>query len=123
MFCDKIVKLSVNLNKSNLLNSYLKFTDLTHFCIFCNHFYYGEKYDIWFYVKGKQTFVNLVLLYKAPGKKRLSERCSKERRYPDDLLNIDNICFELMIDQIYPTEHQLNKDSASNLSSIITRNI
>ena len=28
-------------------------------------------------------------------------------RYRDDLLNIDNICFDQMVDRIYPTELQL----------------
>ena len=30
-------------------------------------------------------------------------------RYLDDLLNIDNPYFEQMVDQIYPTELQLNR--------------
>ena len=35
-------------------------------------------------------------------------------RYLDDLLNIDNPYFEQMVDQIYPTELQLNKANSSN---------
>ena len=35
-------------------------------------------------------------------------------RYLDDLLNIDNIHFELMFQRIYPAEHQLNKAYASD---------
>ena len=35
-------------------------------------------------------------------------------RYLDDLLNIDNPCFEQMVDQIYPTEFQLNKANSSD---------
>ena len=31
------------------------------------------------------------------------------RKYQDDLLNIDNLYFEQMIGEIYPTECQLNK--------------
>ena len=35
-------------------------------------------------------------------------------RYLDDLLNIDNPCFEQMLGQIYPTELQLNKANTSD---------
>ena len=35
-------------------------------------------------------------------------------RYFDDLLNIDNPYFELMVGQIYPTEHHLNKANYSD---------
>ena len=35
-------------------------------------------------------------------------------RYPDNLLNIDNIHFEHMINRIYPAELQLNKANASD---------
>ena len=35
-------------------------------------------------------------------------------RYLDDLLNIDNIYFDLMVDRIYPTELQLNKANSSD---------
>ena len=35
-------------------------------------------------------------------------------RYLDDLLNIDNPYFEQMVDQIYPTELQLNKANSSD---------
>ena len=35
-------------------------------------------------------------------------------RYLDDLLNIDNIYFEQMVGQIYPTELQLNKANSSD---------
>ena len=35
-------------------------------------------------------------------------------RYLDDLLNIDNIHFELMVHRIYPAELQLNKANASD---------
>ena len=35
-------------------------------------------------------------------------------RYLDDLLNIDNIHFELMVHRIYPAELQLNKDNATD---------
>ena len=35
-------------------------------------------------------------------------------RYLDDLLNIDNPCFEQMVGRIYPTELQLNKANSSD---------
>ena len=35
-------------------------------------------------------------------------------RYLDDLLNIDNPCFEQMVGQIYPTELHLNKANSSD---------
>ena len=37
------------------------------------------------------------------------EAFNSTSRYLDDLLNIDNIYFDQMADQIYPTELQLNK--------------
>ena len=51
-------------------------------------------------------------------------------RYLDDLLNIDNLYFEQMVGQIYPTELQLNKANYSDtvapfldLNLSITNNI
>ena len=35
-------------------------------------------------------------------------------RYLDDILNIDNVCFDNMISQIYPSELQLNKTNTSD---------
>ena len=35
-------------------------------------------------------------------------------RYLDDLLNIDNPYFEVIVGRIYPPELQLNKDKASD---------
>ena len=35
-------------------------------------------------------------------------------RYLDDLLNTDNIYFDLMVDRIYPTEFQLNRANSSD---------
>ena len=35
-------------------------------------------------------------------------------RYLDDLLNIDNVHVEQMVDQIYPSELQLNKTNSSD---------
>ena len=37
------------------------------------------------------------------------EAFNSTSRYLDDLLNIDNPCFEGMVNQIYPPELQLNK--------------
>ena len=42
------------------------------------------------------------------------EAFNSTSRYLDDLLNIDNPCFEQMVDQIYPTEFQLNKANSSD---------
>ena len=39
-------------------------------------------------------------------------------RYLDDILNIDNVYFDTMISQIYPSELQLNKANTSNTESI-----
>ena len=41
------------------------------------------------------------------------EALNSTSRYLDDLLNIDNPYFEQMLDQIYPTELQLNKANSS----------
>ena len=58
------------------------------------------------------------------------ETFNSTSRYLDDLLNIDNACFEQMIDQIYLTELQLNKANSSdteapffNLNFTITNGI
>ena len=42
------------------------------------------------------------------------EAFNSTSRYLDDLLNIDNPYFEQMVDQIYPTELQLNKANSSD---------
>ena len=42
------------------------------------------------------------------------EALDSTSRYLDDLLNIDNPYFEQMLDQIYPTELQLNKANSSD---------
>ena len=42
------------------------------------------------------------------------EAFNSTSRYLDDLLNIDNPCFEQMVVQIYPTELQLNKANSSD---------
>ena len=40
-------------------------------------------------------------------------------RYLDDILNIDNVYFDTMISQIYPSEIQLNKASTSGTKACI----
>ena len=42
------------------------------------------------------------------------EAFNSTSRYLDDILNIDNPYFEQMVDQIYPTELQLNKANPSD---------
>ena len=42
------------------------------------------------------------------------EAFNSTSRYLDDFLNIDNPYFEQMVDQIYPTELQLNKANSSD---------
>ena len=42
------------------------------------------------------------------------EAFNSTSRYLDDLLNIDNYYFELMVDCTYSTERQLNKANSSN---------
>ena len=42
------------------------------------------------------------------------EAFNSTSRYLDDLLNIDNICFDQMVDRIYPTEFQLNRSNSSD---------
>ena len=35
-------------------------------------------------------------------------------RYLDDIFNINNVCFDKMVRQIYPSELQLNKANTSD---------
>ena len=42
------------------------------------------------------------------------EAFNSTSRYLYDLLNIDNICFEQMVNRIYPTELQLNNANSSD---------
>ena len=44
----------------------------------------------------------------------ITEAFNSTSRYLDDLLDIDNIYFDLMVDRIYPTERQLNKANSSD---------
>ena len=47
------------------------------------------------------------------------ETFNSTSRYLDDLLNIDNPYFEQILDQIYPTELQLNKANYSDTEALI----
>ena len=51
-----------------------------------------------------------------PGDKEaeIIEAFNSTTRYSDDLLNIDNICFDSMVSQIYLSELQLNKANSSD---------
>ena len=40
-------------------------------------------------------------------------------RYLDDILNINNVCFDNMVSQIYPTELQLNKANTSDTEAAV----
>ena len=42
-------------------------------------------------------------------------------RYLDDILNINNIYFDSMVNQIYPSELQLNKANASDTKAAFFR--
>ena len=42
-------------------------------------------------------------------------------RYSDDILNINNVYFDNMVSQIYPSELQLNEANASDTGSRIFR--
>ena len=46
------------------------------------------------------------------------EAFNSTARYLDDLLNIDNLYFEQMVGQIYPTELQLNKANSSDTEAL-----
>ena len=46
------------------------------------------------------------------------EAFNSTSRYLDDLLNIDNPCFEQMVGQVYPTELQLNKANSSDTKAL-----
>ena len=39
-------------------------------------------------------------------------------RYLDDIFNINNVNFDNMVSQIYPSDLQLNKDNTSNAKNI-----
>ena len=39
-------------------------------------------------------------------------------RYLDDILNINNVYFNYMVSEIYPSELQLNKDNASDTEAV-----
>ena len=99
MFHNNTVKVWENKKKAKLLTTYFQVTYPTHFCIIAFTFTMGkvqifdifknqwldlcvctDSYDKWFCIKSWHTFANLLLLYKAPSKKRLSERCRMHSR-------------------------------------------
>ena len=47
------------------------------------------------------------------------EAFNSRSRYLDDLLNIDNTYFDGMVNQIYPSELQLNKNSSDTEASFL----
>ena len=49
------------------------------------------------------------------------EAFNSTSRYFDDLLNIDNLYFEQMVGQIYPTKLQLNKTNSSDTEAPFPR--
>ena len=46
--------------------------------------------------------------------KQADDAFNTTSRYWDDILNINNVYFDNMVSQIYPSELQLNKDEASD---------
>ena len=44
-------------------------------------------------------------------------RVNTTSRYLDDILNINNVYFDIMVSQIYPSELQLNKANASDIEA------
>ena len=49
----------------------------------------------------------------------LSDAFNTTSRYLDDILNINNVYFDNMVSQIYPSELQLNKTNASDTKAAI----
>ena len=49
-----------------------------------------------------------------PGKADIIDAFNTTSRYLDDILNINNVYFDNMVSQIYPSELQLNKANASD---------
>ena len=41
-------------------------------------------------------------------------------RYLDDILNIDNVYFDIMVSHIYPSELQLNNANTSDIEAAFT---
>ena len=39
-------------------------------------------------------------------------------RYLDDIININNVCFDTMVSQIYPSELRLNKTNTSDTEAV-----
>ena len=53
-------------------------------------------------------------MYKSRKRSRSRKRSNTTSRYLDDILNINNVYFDNMVSQIYPSELQLNKANASD---------
>ena len=84
--CRQIVGIPMGTNYAPLAADLLCFVMRETLCCFC------------------QTIIKLILL----------KLLTQSLRYLDDLLNIDNPCFEQMVGKIYPTELQLNKANSSD---------
>ena len=84
--CRQIVGIPMGTNYAPLVADLLCFVMRETLCCFC------------------QTIIKLILL----------KLLTQSLRYLDDLLNIDNPCFEQMVGKIYPTELQLNKANSSD---------
>ena len=74
----------------------------------CWHFniYQHDKYDISFIVKAEQ--------FSDDKQADVIDAFNTTSRYLDDILNINNVYFDNMVSQIYPSELQLNKANASD---------
>ena len=55
-----------------------------------------------------------MLLLSGDKEAEIKEAFNSTSRYLDDILNIDNIYFDVMVNQIYPSELQLNKTNSSD---------
>ena len=62
----------------------------------------------------KQTKINHYLVPSFDKQADVIDAFNTTSRYLDDILNINNVYFENMVSQIYPSELQLNKANASD---------
>ena len=62
---------------------------------------------------------NIVLSLSDNNQTDIIEAFNSTSRYLDDLLNMDNPCFELMVDHIYSTELQLNPANSSDTEVLV----
>ena len=70
-----------------------------------------KKYNSWTCQKVTEA---LIYLLDNNGIYDMIDAFNSTSRYLDDVLNIDNIHFELMVHRIYPAKLQLNKANASD---------